>query len=237
MLALCWCIGGFVNGIAGFGAALIAMPIICLSVPLSLAVPSCTIIGVLLCVQMAWTYRHDIDFDRLKPVYIGTVPGAIAGITLMKELPASELKLVMGVFLFMYACWGFFWEGTQQKVVHKNWGAVAGFFSSAISASVGMGGPPTIVYTSLAGWSKNAIKAGIASYFIVSGVIIISMQVYAGIQTANTVMLAAVGGFAVLIGARGGVVASRRIGGFVYRKMLFGLLALMACLILFNALK
>jgi len=86
-VALCWGIGGFINGIAGFGAALIAMPLVTSMVPLRLAVPSCTILGVALCIQMVWTYRKHIDFERLKPIYVGTVPGAFVGITMMQEFP------------------------------------------------------------------------------------------------------------------------------------------------------
>lgn len=235
-VVLCWGLGGFINGIAGFGAALIAMPLITTMVPLRLAVPSCTIIGVALCLQMAWTYRKHIDFDRLKPVYMGTVPGAFVGITMMQELPAHYLKLGMGVFLFIYAMWGLFFEGKKQKVVHRGWGVVAGFCSTAISSSVGMGGPPTIVYTSLAGWAKDTVKAGIASYFIVSGILIISLQTYAGIQTKETVLLFACAAPAVMLGARLGVFASKHIGEFAYRKVLFGMLAFMACMILNSAL-
>lgn len=232
---ICWGIGGFVNGVAGFGAALIAMPLVTTMVPLRLAVPSCTIIGVVLCIQMAWTYRKHIDFNKLKFIYIGTVPGAIVGITMMQELPAHYLKLGMGIFLLIYAAWGMFFEGKKRTVVHKGWGAVAGFCSTAISSSVGMGGPPTIVYTSLAGWAKDTVKAGIASYFIVSGTLIISLQTYAGIQTQETVALFAAAAPAVMIGARIGVLVSKRIGEFTYRKVLFGMLGLMACMILKSA--
>lgn len=234
-VALCWGIGGFINGIAGFGAALIAMPLVTSMVPLRLAVPSCTILGVALCIQMVWTYRKHIDFDRLKPIYVGTVPGAFVGISMMQELPAHYLKLGMGVFLLIYALWGLFFEGKQQRVIHKGWGVVAGFCSTAISSSIGMGGPPTIVYTSLAGWAKDTVKAGIASYFIVSGILVISLQTYAGIQTKETVLMFAAAAPSVLIGVRLGVLFSRRIGEFTYRKVLFGMLAFMACIILKSA--
>lgn len=234
-VALCWGIGGFINGIAGFGAALIAMPLITSTVPLSLAVPSCTIVGMSLCLQMAWTYRKNIDFQKLKPIYIGTVPGALIGVTMMQEFPAHYLKLGMGIFLFIYAMWGLFFEGAKPRKVHSAWGAVAGFCSTAISSSVGMGGPPTIVYTSLAGWEKDTIKASIASYFIVSGGLILSLQTYAGIQTKETVLLFAAAAPAVMLGARLGVLASRKIGEFAYRKVLFGMLAVMASMILKSA--
>ncbi|SHJ23956.1 sulfite exporter TauE/SafE family protein [Halodesulfovibrio aestuarii] len=234
-VVLCWGVGGFINGIAGFGAALIAMPLVTTMVPLRLAVPSCTILGVTLCFQMAWTYRQHIDFEKLKPVYIGTIPGAIIGITMMQKFPVHYLKLGMGIFLFIYAVWGLFFEGKKQKVIHKGWGVVAGFCSTAISSSIGMGGPPTIVYTSLAGWTKDAVKAGIASYFIVSGILVILLQTYAGIQTKETVMLFAAAAPAVMIGARLGVMVSTKIGEFTYRKVLFGMLAVMSCVILRSA--
>ncbi len=235
LVALFWGVGGFVNGIAGFGAALIAMPLVTCYIDLAVAVPSCTLIALAMNTQMGLTYREHADWPRLRPLLWGALPGAITGVTLLQKVPGHALKAGMGFFLMGYAVWGLFFEGASRRTISGRWGYLAGFCSTAIGTAFGMGGPPTIVYTSLAGWSKDAIKAGIGSFFMCAGVIMIAVQVAGGLQTRQSVSLFLVAGPAVTLGARMGVSASRHMGEFSYRKILFGLLMGMGGIILFRA--
>ena len=47
-----WLAGGFVNGIVGFGAALVAMPIVTLGLDMRTAVPTCGLVVLALKIQM-----------------------------------------------------------------------------------------------------------------------------------------------------------------------------------------
>lgn len=235
LVALFWGIGGFVNGIAGFGAALIAMPLVTCYIDLAVAVPSCTLIALAMNTQMGLTYREHADWPRLRPLIWGALPGAIAGVTLLQKVPGHILKAAMGIFLMGYALWGLFFESAGRRTISWRWGYLAGFCSTAIGTAFGMGGPPTIVYTALAGWSKDAIKAGIGSFFMCAGLIMIAVQVAGGLQTRQSFALFLAAGPAVTLGGRLGVSASRYIGEFAYRKVLFGLLLAMGGTILIRA--
>ena len=76
-IALGWFVGGFINGIAGFGAAMVAMPIIAPYIDLSLSVPSCVLLVLTLNCQVTWTFRHYINFRYLRGIVIGAIPGVL----------------------------------------------------------------------------------------------------------------------------------------------------------------
>ncbi len=234
-MSLFWGFGGLVNGIAGFGSALIATPLSTMFVDISLVIPAGTIIALSMNSQMGITFRKYADWNRIRPLIIGSIPGTITGVALMKKLPGDYLKLAMGFFLIIYASWSLLYEGRFRKIVSKHWGFVAGFCSSAIGTSVGMGGPPTIVYSSLAGWKQEQVKAGIGSFFMCAGVIMISAQSIAGLQNSASITLAMVSIPSAIMGGWIGIRISRLIGDFSYRKILFSALLCMGAMILYRA--
>ena len=234
--ALFWSLGGFVNGVAGFGAALIAMPLVTQFIDMRIAVPAGTLIALSMNFQTGMTYRKYADWHRLYPLVLGAFPGTLLGVTLMKKLPGETLKLAMGIFLFVYSLWGLFFQGRVQVKVSRYWGLLAGCCSSAIGTSFGMGGPPTIVYTSLTGWSRDQIKAAIGTFFVCAGVIMVTAQSFSGLQTLASVSLAAVAIPSSVLGGWIGIRVSRRIGEFSYRRILFSLLGTMGLFILYRAL-
>ena len=71
LITLGWCFGGFINGVAGFGAAMIAMPLIAPFIDLSIAVPSCTMIVLTLNCHVGWTFRKYIEWQYVKGIFIG----------------------------------------------------------------------------------------------------------------------------------------------------------------------
>ncbi|WP_300673357.1 sulfite exporter TauE/SafE family protein [Desulfoluna sp.] len=235
IMALFWGLGGFVNGFAGFGCALVATPLTTQFIELPLAIPAGTIIGLAMSLQMGLTFRKYADWNRLRPLILGALPGALTGVTLMKRLPGDALKLAMGLFLIAYACWGLFFEGTSRRVVSRYWGVLAGFCSSAIGTSFGMGGPPTIVYTSLTGWKQDQIKAGIGSFFMCAGAIMITAQTLAGFQSLASLTLALVALPSAVTGCWIGIRLSQVVGDFSYRKIFFSILGAMGGMILYKA--
>ena len=62
MFALGWMMGGFTMGLAGFGAGLVAMPLVAPYVDLSVAVPAATLIGLPLGFQVSWRYRAAVPW-------------------------------------------------------------------------------------------------------------------------------------------------------------------------------
>jgi uncharacterized membrane protein YfcA len=81
------------------------------------------------------------------------------------------------------------------RKVHRAWAYIAGFGSGFIGSAFSAGGPPTIIYTTLTGWSKNHIKATLTGFFLIGNIIIIAGHAASGLTNALVLkyMLASAG--------------------------------------------
>ena len=235
MVALGWAVGGFINGVAGFGAAMVAMPLVTPYIDMTVAVPACTLIVLVLNLQMGWSYRRALAWGRLKSLFLGAVPGAILGVTLLRGVNEHALKAGMGAFILLYALWGLCLGGAVQWRISQRWGYLAGFLSTAFGTAFGFNGPPLVVYTALTGWSRDAVKGVLGACFIGTGLIMVSAQVATGLQTWHSFTLFLVSAPAVVIGGRIGIRISEGVGEFSYRKIVFCMMLLMGGAILRGA--
>ncbi|MDR2694805.1 MAG: sulfite exporter TauE/SafE family protein [Deltaproteobacteria bacterium] len=220
-----WLLAGFVNGITGFGAAMVAMPLVTQSMDITLAAPACSLMVWVVSLEQGWRYRGHTDWRRIRPVLIGALPGALAGFLVLRHLPPQHLKAALGVFLVVYACWGLFLEGGKARVISGAWGYVAGLLSTMFGSAFSFNGPPLAVYASLSGWGQTVSKAGLAATFIATSSLMVLAQVFAGAHSGITLAAMFIGAPAAILGSQLGFLASRKMGENTYRKLFFGFIA------------
>lgn len=226
-VALGWLLGGVFNGIAGFGAALVAMPLVLPRLPASVAVPACTLTVMTLNSQMFWRYRHAARLPSLRPLLFGAVPGAFAGVLVLQGFPDYWLRLGLGTLLVVYSLWGLFLERSRHGQAASCWGLLAGFLSTLFGTAFGINGPPLVVYSTLSDWTQVEIKSALGVFFLITGAIMVSVQTMAGLQSLNSVQLFAVSLPAVLTGWCLGNRIARCLQERTFRKVLFLALLIM----------
>lgn len=231
-----WLLGGFINGIVGFGAALVAMPIVALGLDMRTAVPTCGLVVLSLNVQMAWSYRAHLDTSGIRALFLGALPGALTGIVLLRHFPESWLKMGLGVLLAGYALWGLCSAQPHARRLAAGWGALTGFLSTSLGTAFGFNGPPLAVYLSLRGGSQHQIKAALGAFFIVSGLFIVGAHGFSGLYSLRALTLFAVALPAVILGGWAGIRMSRRFGEGQFRRILFAMILLMGLNMLWNSL-
>ena len=181
-----WLAAGVINNLAGFGAAMLAMPVVASSMPLEVAVPSSSLIVLTLNLQLGWAYRRHIRWGILRYLFAGGVAGTAAGIFVMQNAPMAALKFAMGVLLVLYGLGSLFLPRTgRRRLPHARWGVAAGFFSTLLGALFGFNGPPLAIYTSVNGWSQQSAKGILSACFIITGITIVAGQTLAGAQTGR----------------------------------------------------
>lgn len=232
--AAAWFVGGFVNGVTGFGAAMVALPFALMGMDLKLAVPACSLMVMVASLEQFWRHHGFADWPRLRPALIGAAPGALAGGLALRSLPTGTLKAVLGLFLACYAFWGLFLDGAKPPVVSRRWGYAAGFFSTLFGTAFSFNGPPLAVYASLSGWSKETGAAGMAVSFVVTCAIVLLAQILAGMQTMGTFTAMLVGTPCSALGAAIGFRTTRRLGDIAYRRSLFLFIGLTGLAFLFG---
>nr|WP_321258451.1 sulfite exporter TauE/SafE family protein [uncultured Pseudodesulfovibrio sp.] len=213
-----WFLGGLINNITGFGAAMVAMPFIAALVPLEIAVPASTLIVLTLNLQMGWNFRHYIQWKRLRYLFFGGVLGTFVGLQLMQIADNNTLKLGMGVFMIAYAIYCLLDQKIKHARLAPGWGVLAGFGSTTLGALFGFNGPPLALYVFKSGWSQKEAKGGLAACFIMTGMTILTGQIMAGTQNYQTLMYYAAGCPGALIGGTAGLFISRFFSQRAYEK-------------------
>lgn len=222
---------GFIQGLTGFGSALVAIPLLSLIMDIKIAVPLCILNGLVITVYLVARLRLHLDYHRILPLFIGSVPGAIAGATLLKELDAEIIRVGIGVLLITYASYNLLFHPRPLNPA-RIWGYIAGFLSGAIGAAFSAGGPPTIVYVTLTDWKKEEIKAVLSGFFALNGLVIAVVHAITGATTSSTMFYFVVTALFVLVGTWAGAAVSGRIRRKTYLRLTNGLLLIMGTMMI-----
>jgi len=230
-----WFVGGFVNGMAGFGAAMVAMPLVAPFLDFSVAVPSCVLIVLTLNCHVGWTFRKFIDYQYLKGIFWGAIPGTILSIMVLEYISEQHLRIGMGGFITLYALWGLFGETESRKSIHAAWGYIAGLLSSTFGMAFGFNGPPLAAFAAYCGCPAKSVKGILGAGFVITGLFIVLGKAFSGQITPNVLLIVAASTPAVLLGSKLGIRASSYFSEVIYRKVLFLALVAMGVSIVLSA--
>ncbi len=161
-------IAATVQGISGFGRALIAAPLIALFTPADETVVIMIMLGFVGAIIMVLkTYRH-LHLKRMIPMVVFGVAGSLVGIWILSVLPVKELKIIMGAFIIISAvilATGFRIKIKNEKIAYSTAGFIGGLTNGAIS----FGGPPTVLFLQNMNEEKNVFRANLSFFFLVIG--------------------------------------------------------------------
>ncbi len=234
LVALIFLLAGFTQGVSGFGSALVAMPLLTLFIDVKTAVPLCMLNGLLITSFLSWQLRRHIDWRKIRPLFFGCLPGIYMGVTFLKRTNDSVIKVMLGVMLIAYVIYRLSCCPRPRKI-HAAWSYLAGFATGAIGGAFSAGGPPTIIYTTLTGWSKDEIKATLSGFFLVTGLVIAAAHASSGLTTVAVLRLFGASSAAVLVGVCAGSVCYGRFKTKAYLKIIFALLAVMGVIMIGSA--
>lgn len=228
---LIFLLAGLIQGLTGFGAGLVAIPLLCLIMDIKEAVPLSILSGLAITTAMAWNLRQHMDRHKILPMLIGSLPGIVAGTLLLKVADPVVINRMLGLLLISISAINLTFKPRpiNPSIV---WGYIAGFFSGAITASVGAGGPPVIIYTTLTDWKKDVIKATLTGFFVLNGYITAAVHAGTGVITGNTLRMFIVTVAFVLLGTYVGTTISDRINRRTYLRIVYLLLMVLGVMML-----
>ena len=234
LIAVIFLAAGFMQGMSGFGSALIAMPLLAMVVDVKIAVPLCVLNGLLITFFLSFQLRSHINWKKILPLMLGCMPGIYVGVTILKKADDYVIRLALGILIIAYAlyCLKF---SKKTKPIKSGWSYLAGFLTGAIGGAFSAGGPPTIIYTTLTGWSKDVIKATLSGFFLLTGIFIASAHAYTGLTTKTVLYYFAISAVPVVVGVYAGSVCYDKFDRQTYLKVIYVLLVAMGCLLIGTA--
>jgi len=225
---------GLTQGMTGFGAGLLAMPLLAFYLDLRVAVPLCMLNGLLITGFLSLQLKNYVDWRKIMPLLVGCLPGVVLGIVLLKKTDDTLLTLLLGLLLVGYGGYRLLVR-VRPRGMHPGWAYLAGFATGLISGAFSAGGPPTIIYTTLTDWTKDEIKATLSGFFFVGGVVTAAGHAASGLTTMPVLHLYGATGPAVLAGVTLGAFCSKRFSTEGYIRLVLVCLLLLGLLMIGRA--
>ena len=231
LISLIFLLAGFIQGVSGFGSALVAIPLLSLIIDIKSAVPLCMLNSLVITTFLSLKMRKDLDKSKILPLCISAVPGIIVGSTILKQVESSIIRLWIGLLLISYSLYSLFSKPKPRKL-SKVWAYIAGFLSGAIGAAFSAGGPPTIIYTTLNNWKKDTIKATLSGFFLFNSYLIATVHAISGLTTMEIFTYFMISAPAVLLGTVLGSICYGKIPRQLYLKIIFAFLTMMGIMMI-----
>ncbi|VAW39720.1 hypothetical protein MNBD_DELTA03-119 [hydrothermal vent metagenome] len=232
MLYAIFLLAGFTQGVSGFGSALIAMPLLTTFLTVRTAVPLCVLNSIVITICLSLQLRRHIDWRRIFPLLAGCLPGIVFGLLVLKHVPNIILRISLGLLVIFYAAYNLFGSArrkikTEKTELSRRWAYAAGFCTGGISASLGAGGPPTIIYVTMTRWTDDEIKAALSIFFLITSIFTALGQAAGGLTTPLIMHDFIRSAPFTLLGVWAGVQLYNRINRQIYIKIMFWLLLIM----------
>ncbi|MFI3271068.1 MAG: sulfite exporter TauE/SafE family protein [Pseudomonadota bacterium] len=223
---IAWFLAGFVNGVSGMGAAMVAVPIIITLIPVHDVVPVSCLIVTAVSGHMAWNFRKGCRFQSLKNMFLGSVPGSLAGLTILLCIQASVLQLLTGTIMILFVLWQCIKkENTIRNPETLPKSVFAGFLSGVLNTSISFGNPPIGAYALHLGWNQEETVGTMNIFSFGAFIIACAFHAFAGLYTKEVLTLAAWGIPASMFGILCSLPVARRINALTFKRILLTVIA------------
>lgn len=226
ILALGAALGGFVNGLAGFGTALFALGFYLTILPPKEAVAVVVVCSVVVGAQGLWIVR-DAIFARPARLLRFLIPGLIGiplGLWILSMIEPRGLKLFIAAMLILYG--GYFslrralpTFDRPTPIIDSVIGGLGGILGGAAALS---GALPTI-WCSMRPWPKAETRAVLQPFNFAVLLVTMTMLALDGVYRGGTLLYVAVALPVAILAGQLGIAVFRRIPDAAFRRLLIAL--------------
>lgn len=226
----------FLQALAGFGFALLAVPLLTLSLPITVVVPAILILSTMTNLSVAVDKRKTLRLRDIAPLLIAGIIGIPIGVKLLVLINPDFLKILVGLIVVVTATCLYF----DKKISFRNKKlafTITGLTSGIMGGSLSMSGPPIILFLTNEGYDRDTFRTNITFYGIITNLVAITSMQLSGLLTQQVWHVVAIGLLALATGSTLGILASAKINEQHFRKFVLIMLALMSSITAINGLQ
>lgn len=215
----------YIQGATGFGFGIFAMILLPSILAYTEANVLSSILSSLSSLFVAILMFRKIHWRNTIFPVVGCLISTYLAVSIIKTQSPKVLTLLLGVVLFALSMYFFFFS--DKIKIKPTWyaGLIAGVLSGIMSGMFSMGGPPVVIYFMQSEDNTDEYMATISAYFVLSGVIAISMKAAAGFITVPVWISLAVGVPAMLLGSFVGKRTRDHINAKLIKRIVYGFMA------------
>jgi hypothetical protein len=156
----------------GFGEALVAVPLLAIRLPISVAAPLAVLVSITVAaVIIAQDWRH-IHLRSASWLVLPTLLGIPLGLLLLTEGNHRLVKATLAIIIIAFSAYALI--GRKPPELHSDnrvWLLACGFLAGIMGGAYGMNGPPLAIYGAMRRWSAQHFRATLQGYFLPASVI------------------------------------------------------------------
>lgn len=179
----------FVRGVASFGSALVAVPLLAFFLPLTVIVPVIGLLDYLGSLQHGIKHREAVAWRDLWPLVPFVFTGMLVALYLLTSVNQGLLLKVLASFVLAYAIWSLL--AIKGLKGSRLWAAPFGFLGGLVDTAFGTGGPFFAIYMNLRQLGKTAFRATAGVVFAIDGAFRLVGYGLVGLFTWETAMFIA----------------------------------------------
>jgi uncharacterized membrane protein YfcA len=151
----------------GFGEALVAVPLLALRLPVTVAAPLAVLVSVLVAGVIVIQDWRKIQMRSAAGLIISSLFGIPLGLLLLTRVNSDVVKIILGLLIVGFSVYSL---SARRKLHlekdHPAWLLGSGFCSGILGGAYGMNGPPLAIYGALRRWSPQHFRATLQGYFL-----------------------------------------------------------------------
>lgn len=217
---------GLIQGLSGFGSAMISMALLTFVIDLKLAVPLVAVNSIIISTINYWSESSFFVFKDLLPLLAGAIAGAVPGVLILKYVDPEITKIILGLFILSCSLFFLLKKSVEVKKLHIAWGYLAGFAGGIFGGACTVNGPPIIIYLAMKCENKGQIKVLLAAFFLAAGAVNIFAFALAGFYTMTVLKYCAAFSVFTISGVLTGNSFYKKINQHTFKKFIYIFLAL-----------
>jgi hypothetical protein len=223
----------FVQGVSGFGQALVSMAILPFMLPLRIVTPLVLLNGLAVTSMLFIVKRKHFELKELLPLLASAACGVPFGMLLLVYCDEQLLRKILGsliVLFSVYSLAGYL----PARPISRTWAYVFGFVAGSLGAAFNINGPPVIVHATLQKWEKDRMMANLQGFFLASAFIIGIGHALRGLYSSEVLLLWVVCIPIIFFGMYAGTKLNMRIDETRFQRIVFVFLILIALMMVFS---
>lgn len=171
----------FIRSALGFGEALVAVPLLALVLPVQVAAPLAVLVSITVALIVVLQDWRNVHVRSAGWLVLSTLFGIPLGLLLLKAVPESIVKAILGGFIIVFALYSL--TGRKPELHSDRLAPLFGFTAGILGGAYGMNGPPLVVYGVLRRWQPAQFRATLQGYFLIASMVGMAGYALTGLWT------------------------------------------------------
>jgi len=221
----------------GFGEALVAVPLLAMRMPVTVAAPLAVLVSVVVATVIVIQDWQRVEIRSAARLTLASLPGIPLGVLLLAKGNEHAVKSILGLIIVGFSIYSLAGRSARAlRTEHWGWLVGCGLLSGVLGGAYGMNGPPLAVYGAGRRWSPQHFRATLQGYFLPASLVGLvgyaALGLWGKLVTRYFLLSLPAVGIAILLGR----VINHQLKGHSFFRFVYVGLVLIGSILVFQAL-